>query len=134
MTPYNGRMRLSGTMEFAGMDEDVNVTRVQAILRGPSGYFDSWQIPASAPQAKAGMRPMTPDGMPIIGLLPGTANAYVSSGHGMLGVTLGPGTSRALADAILGHGYPPRLLPFSPQRFARRVKPMPALTPSGAQR
>lgn len=134
MTPYSGRLRLSGTMEFAGMDEDVNVTRVQAILRGPSGYFDDWQVPASAPQAKAGMRPMTPDGMPIIGLLPGTANAYVSSGHGMLGVTLGPGTSRALADAILGHGYPPRLLPFSPARFARRVKPMPALTPSGAQR
>ena len=134
MTPYSGRLRLSGTMEFAGMDEDVNVTRVQAILRGPAGYFDHWQTPASAPQAKAGMRPMTPDGMPIIGLLPGTANAYVSSGHGMLGVTLGPGTSRALADAILGRGYPPRLLPFSPTRFARRVKPMPALTPSGAQR
>ncbi|MEY3734531.1 MAG: hypothetical protein RL347_1890 [Actinomycetota bacterium] len=132
MTPYDGRLRLSGTMEFAGMDEDVNVTRVQAILRGPAGYFDNWQTPSSAPQAKAGMRPMTPDGMPIIGLLPGTANAYVSSGHGMLGVTLGPGTSRALADAILGRGYPPRLLPFSPARFARRVKPMPALTPSGA--
>jgi D-amino-acid dehydrogenase len=132
MTPYAGRMRLSGTMEFAGLDEEVNVTRVQAILRGPTGYFDNWQVPTSAPQAKAGMRPMTPDGMPIIGLLPSTANAYVSSGHGMLGVTLGPGTSRALADAILGHGYPPRLLPFSPTRFARRIKPMPALTPAGA--
>lgn len=131
MTPYDGRLRLSGTMEFAGMDEDVNTTRVKAILRGPSTYFDNWQIPASAPQAKAGMRPMTPDGMPIIGLLPGTANAYVSSGHGMLGVTLGPGTSRALADEILGRGIPPRLLPFSPTRFTRRVKPMPALTPSG---
>ena len=49
----------------------------------------------------------------------------------MLGVTLGPGTSRALADEILGRGVPPRLLPFSPTRFARRIKPMPALTPSG---
>ena len=49
----------------------------------------------------------------------------------VLGVTLGPGTSRALADEILGRGVPPRLLPFSPTRFARRVKPMPALTPSG---
>ena len=56
----------------------------------------------------------------------------------MLGVTLGPGTSRALAEAILaqvgrtGAPYPPRLLPFSPIRFARRVKPMPAITPAGA--
>jgi len=133
MTPYDGRLRLSGTMEFAGHDEVVNTTRVHAILRGPAGYFDNWQTPLSAPQAKAGMRPMTPDGMPIIGLLPGTTNAWVSGGHGMLGVTLGPGTSRALTNAILGRGYPPRLLPFSPVRFARRVKPMPALTPSGAR-
>ena len=57
---------------------------------------------------------------------------YGFGGHGMLGITLGPGTSRALADDILGRGVPPRLLPFSPTRFARRVKPMPALTPSGA--
>ena len=132
MTPYDGRLRLSGTMEFAGLDEDVNHTRVAAILRAPAGYIEGWQTPASAPQARAGMRPMTPDGMPVIGRLPGTANAYVSSGHGMLGVTLGPGTSRALADLMLGHGYPPRLLPFAPTRFVRRAKPMPALSPAGA--
>lgn len=129
MTPYAGRLRLSGTMEFAGLDEDVNGTRVAAILRGPAGYVDGWVTPQSAPQAKAGMRPMTPDGMPIIGRLPGTANAYVSGGHGMLGITLGPGTSRALAEVILGRGYPPRLLPFSPGRFVRKVRPTPALTP-----
>ena len=130
MTPYAGRLRLSGTMEFAGLDEDVNQTRVGAVLRGPAGYIDGWVTPASAPQAKAGMRPMTPDGMPIVGRLPGTANAYVSSGHGMLGVTLGPGTSHALADVILGKGYPPRLLPFTPNRFARKVHRTPALTPA----
>lgn len=130
MTPYAGRLRLSGTMEFAGLDEDVNHTRVAAILRAPAGYIDGWVTPQSAPQAKAGMRPMTPDGLPIIGRLPGTGNAYVSSGHGMLGVTLGPGTSHALADVILGKGYPPRLLPFSPARFVRKVRRTPALTPA----
>ncbi len=130
MTPYDGRLRLSGTMEFAGLDEDVNHTRVSAILRAPAGYIDGWVTPTSAPQAKAGMRPMTPDGMPIIGRLPGTNNAYVSSGHGMLGVTLGPGTSHALADVILGKGYPPRLLPFAPARFVRKVRRTPALTPA----
>ena len=130
MTPYDGRLRLSGTMEFAGLDEDVNHTRVAAILRAPAGYVDGWVTPPSAPQAKAGMRPMTPDGMPIIGRLPGTDNAYVSSGHGMLGVTLGPGTSHALAEVILGKGYPPRLLPFSPTRFVRKVRRTPALTPA----
>ena len=137
MTPYAGRVRLSGTMEFAGLDEKVNHARVAAVLRAPAGYVDGWVTPASAPQARAGMRPMTPDGMPIIGRLPGADNAYVSSGHGMLGVTLGPGTSYALAKVILGQGrrdpgrgQQRRLLPFSPERFVRKVRRTPALTPA----
>lgn len=134
MTPYDGRLRLSGTMEFAGLDEDVNATRVSAILAAPAAYFPDYVVPASAPQARAGMRPMTPDGMPIIGPLPGTDNAFVSSGHGMLGVTLGPGTSRALATRILTGSMPPRLLPFSASRFVRQARATPALTPSGAHR
>ena len=131
MTPYDGRLRLSGTMEFAGMDEKVNVARVSAVLRAPVDYVQGWETPASAPQARAGMRPMTPDGMPVIGLLGSLDNVYVSSGHGMLGVTLAPGTSRALASAILGHGLPPQLLPFKPDRFLRRThrgSKTPALT------
>lgn len=132
VTPFHGRMRLSGTMEFAGLDEKVNAARVQAILQAPRGYFDDYVAPAAAPQAKAGMRPMTPDGMPVIGTLPGTVNAFVSSGHGMLGVTLGPGTSRALAERVLGGRLPTRLIPFSPTRFVRRARPTPALNPSGA--
>ncbi len=132
VTPYDGRLRLSGTMEFAGLDEKVNAARVQAILQAPKAYFPEYVAPQSAPQARAGMRPMTPDGMPVIGALPGTDNAYVSGGHGMLGVTLAPGTSRALATRILGGALPPRLQPFSPLRFIRHAKPMPALTPAGA--
>lgn len=131
-TPYDGRLRLSGTMEFAGMDEHVNAARVSAILAAPAGYFPDYVVPTSAPQARAGMRPMTPDGMPVIGLLPGTDNAFVSSGHGMLGVTLGPGSSRALATRILTGTMPPRLLPFSPARFIRQARTMPALTSTGA--
>ena len=134
MTPYAGRLRLSGTMEFAGHDEKVNQTRVQAILRAPTNYFDDYVAPSHAPQARAGMRPMTPDGMPVIGLLPGTDNSYVSSGHGMLGITLGPGTSLALAELMLGTARPTQLLPFTPDRFVRRPRPMPALARSGAHR
>lgn len=134
MTPYDGRLRLSGTMEFAGHDEKVNQTRVQAILRAPTNYFDDYVVPSHAPQAKAGMRPMTPDGMPVIGLLPGTDNSYVSSGHGMLGITLGPGTSFALAELMLGTAQPPQLLPFTPDRFIRRPRPMPALARAGVHR
>ena len=46
------------------------------------------------------MRPMTPDGLPIIGRLGRLANTYVATGHGMLGVTLAPGTAAAPGGAV----------------------------------
>ncbi len=134
VTPYDGRLRLSGTMEFANLDEVVNEARVAAIVQAPTRYFDGYVAPSTLPKATAGMRPMTPDGMPVIGDLPGTTNAFVSSGHGMLGLTLAPGTSRALAGYLLGGPLPERLLPFTPARFTRRTRNAPAKSISGASK
>jgi D-amino-acid dehydrogenase len=117
VTPFSDRLRLAGTMEFAGLDEDVNDVRVAAILRAPYLYLRDWQPPATPPLAKAGMRPMTPDGLPVIGRIPGLANVFVSSGHGMLGVTLAPGSARALTDLVLHGICRPELVPFDPARF-----------------
>jgi D-amino-acid dehydrogenase len=118
ITPLAGRLRLSGTMEFAGLDASINCERVKAIQAAPVRYFTEWdreRRPAFGPWA--GARPMTPDGLPIIGRLPGLTNAWVATGHGMLGVTLGPATGRALTTAIGTGAVPDMLAPFSPTRF-----------------
>jgi D-amino-acid dehydrogenase len=117
VTPFTDRLRLAGTMEFAGLDENVNDLRVRAILRAPAGYLRDWEPPSGPLQPRAGMRPMTPDGLAVIGRLPGTSNAYVSSGHGMLGVTLAAGSARALSELIISGAAPPPLAPFDPARF-----------------
>jgi D-amino-acid dehydrogenase len=117
VTPLSDRLRLAGTMEFGGLDEKINHVRVRAILRAPGRYFRDWEAPATPPQAGAGCRPMTPDGLPLIGRLGALTNAYVSTGHGMLGVTLAPGTAAALTDLVVNERMPATLLPFSPQRF-----------------
>ena len=118
VTPFSDRLRLAGTMEFAGLDEKVNDVRVAAILRGPQSYFRDWQVPDVARlRPTAGMRPMTPDGLPVIGALPGLANTWVTSGHGMLGVTLAAGSALALADTVLHGARRPELAPFDPARF-----------------
>jgi len=122
VTPLADRLRLAGTMEFGGLDEDLNQVRVDAILRAPSTYFRDWAPPSASPPAKAGCRPMTPDGKPIIGRLGDLTNAYVSTGHGMLGVTLAPGTAGALTDLILRDRLSPDLNTFSPARFLGRPK------------
>ena len=59
-----------------------------------------------------GGRPLLPDGLPVIDRLPAHDNVYVATGHGMLGVTLGPATGRALADYILTGVRPPPRVPF----------------------
>jgi D-amino-acid dehydrogenase len=123
VTPLDGRLRLAGTMEFAGLDTVINPVRVAAIRDAPARYFADWhpqRDTASGPWA--GARPMTPDGLPIIGRLPGLANAWVATGHGMLGVTLGPGTGRAMAQAIGTGTIPALLTPFDPQRFGARAR------------
>lgn len=117
VTPFNERLRLAGTMEFGGLDEKINQVRVDAILRAPKTYFRGWEPPTGPVEAKAGIRPMTPDGMPIIGRLGRLGNTYVSTGHGMLGVTLAPGTAAALTDLVLRGKQSPALAPFTSARF-----------------
>lgn len=117
VTPFQERLRLAGTMEFGGLDEKVNQVRVDAILRAPKTYFRNWQHPSSTSTPRAGMRPMTPDGLPVIGKLAATDNTWVSTGHGMMGITLGAGTARELSGLILRGTPSAALAPFSPRRF-----------------
>jgi D-amino-acid dehydrogenase len=60
---------------------------------------------------------MTPDGLPIMGKLGRLSNVYVSTGHGMLGVTLAPGSAAAMTELILHGVDSPRLAPFAARRF-----------------
>ena len=120
VTPFNARLRLAGTMEFGGLDEKINQVRIDAILRAPRTYFKGWEPPTEPVTPRAGIRPMTPDGMPVIGALGSLSNTFVSTGHGMLGVTLAPGSAAALTNLILTGRKSPALLPFTSARFLPR--------------
>jgi D-amino-acid dehydrogenase len=65
------------------------------------------------------MRPLTPDGLPVIGRLPGLANAWVASGHAMLGVTLAPATAEVVVRQMHGEETGVDDAAFDPGRFAR---------------
>jgi D-amino-acid dehydrogenase len=60
---------------------------------------------------------MTPDGIPVIGLIPGYCNLTVATGHAMLGVTLGPSTGDVIAEILTEGRVPDVVKPFSPARF-----------------
>jgi D-amino-acid dehydrogenase len=121
VTPLDDKLRLAGTLEFGGLDERIDPARVRAISRAPAAFFRDWHEDAE-PVLGAGVRPMSPDGLPLIGRLGRLPNVYVSTGHAMLGVTLGPATAAAAADLVLaGHTGVP-IAPIDPARFAQPTR------------
>ena len=119
ITPMNDWVRLSGTMEFTNRAAAVSSARVEAIKRAPSGYLTEWEDVKPMSRPWVGNRPMTPDGLPILGAIPGTENAYVATGHGMLGVTLGPVSGELMARYMTERAMPNVLRPFRAERFLR---------------
>lgn len=116
---FDGALRLAGTMELSGLNADLDARRVEAIRRSADRYLAGWRG-ARGEQAWVGMRPLTPDGLPVIGAVPGAGNVYLATGHGMLGVTLAPATAAALADLMTAGQGGAAPSPFDPGRFLRR--------------
>jgi len=121
VTPLNGRLRLAGTMEFAGLDTDVNARRVAAVKRAAALGFREWDDDTPHAEPWAGLRPMTADGLPIVGRLRPDSNVLVASGHGMLGLTLAPSTAKTVRNLArdVASGRPSHLTPYGPERFRR---------------
>lgn len=117
ITPLDGMTRLAGTMEFSGLNERIRPERVAAIARGAAATIKGWPSDPSLPRVGTGMRPMSADGLPIIGWLKGYKNLAVASGHGMLGLTLAPSTADAVAELMTSGKMPDVLKPFDPARF-----------------
>jgi len=116
-SPMNGMIRLAGTMEFSGINEVVRQERVAALARGAARGFRQWPEGTSGATIGSGLRPITPDGLPVIGWLPGFRNLAVASGHAMLGVTLAAATGDAVADLLTTGKAPEVIEPFDPARF-----------------
>jgi len=114
-TPFSGRMRIGGTMEFSGLNVRLDHKRIDDIVVAARTAFQPWETPA-IDDIWAGMRPITPDGLPV---LDGTAvpNAYVATGYAMQGVTLAAPAGRAMAELITTGVKPGLLDPFGIDRL-----------------
>lgn len=66
---------------------------------------------------RVGLRPSTPDGLPILGAVPDVDGAFLATGHGPTGLTLGPHSGRVVADLARGESPGVDLGAFAPERF-----------------
>lgn len=116
-SPFDEAVRISGIFELGGRDLSVNRRLLEGVLRSASVFLRDWVI--EEPRFEwAGMRPTTPDDLPLIGAVPGLEHLYVATGHGMLGVTLGLATGAAMVPLVLENRIPRVLEPFRVDRFA----------------
>jgi D-amino-acid dehydrogenase len=98
VTRFDDRIRVGGMAEIAGFDTRLNPRRRETLEMVVNDLF-----PGAGNTAEAsfwtGLRPMTPDGTPIVGRT-GLRNLYINTGHGTLGWTMSCGSAQLLSDLI----------------------------------
>ena len=101
VTRLGDRMRVGGTAELAGYDLRLFDARRETLKHVITDLFPRGGDVSRA-EFWCGLRPMTPDGTPVVGAtrLP---NLFLAIGHGTLGWTMAAGTGRVLADVMSGH-------------------------------
>lgn len=114
-TPMDTVVRFAGTMEFSGMNHVMRPARLRQLTSAARKAFPD--LGTARPVSEwVGLRPMSVDGLPIVGPLGGVDGLTVATGHGMLGLTLGPVTGEIIARVVM-EGDDPRAGGLSPQRF-----------------
>jgi glycine oxidase len=110
----DGLVLVGSTVENAGFDKSTTVAGIVELSTwaatmglGTLRLQKSW----------AGLRPGTPDGLPLLGRMPGYENWWVASGHGRSGIQLAPATALVMSDLILGQAPSLDVRPFDVNRL-----------------
>lgn len=116
VNPLGDALRIAGTLELAGMDFTFNTHRINAIQKSSQSYLSGLDQ-AKVIEIWRGLRPCTPDGLPIISHSRGLNNLIVAAGHAMLGMTLGPITGKLVSQLISGEKTEVDVSPLKMERF-----------------
>src|SRR5262245_25879497 len=112
----DGTLLVGATMEEAGFDERVTVAGVRDLLESACELIPHvWS--AGFRGARVGLRPGSPDDLPVIGASARMPKLFYATGHYRNGVLLAPLTARLVADAVLDRRIDPVLASVSPSRF-----------------
>jgi D-amino-acid dehydrogenase len=118
ITPWGNNLRIGGTMELSGINNNVLVKRMQGIYNSAKDFYPSLQIDFP-PTDKIwnGLRPVTPDGLPYIGYHYALQNVIFAGGHAMLGISQGTGTGKLVTELVQTKAPSIELSAFNLERF-----------------
>lgn len=118
VTPMNNSLRFGGTMEITGVNHKICMNRVRGIVESIPKYYTEMKVDVPTEEKIwHGLRPCSPDGLPYIGRSRQLNNLILATGHSMLGISLGPGTGKMVADLVDEKKPDVGLLSFNPERF-----------------
>jgi len=114
-----GRVVAGATRETgSGFDPRITAAGVHEVL-GEALRVAPGLASAGMLETRVGLRPLSADGLPVLGPIPGVAGAYVATGHGPSGLTLGPYSAALVCDLVRGRAPALDLAPFRADRFSR---------------
>ncbi|WP_343524563.1 FAD-dependent oxidoreductase [Pedobacter sp.] len=117
ITPMNGQIRYGGTMELDKINTRINMERVKGIVESVPAYFPD--LKPAVPSEKDiwyGFRPSSPDGLPYIGRSEKRENLIIATGHGMMGLSLGPATGLLVSQIVSGIATDLKMEPYAVTR------------------
>ncbi|CCX59662.1 putative uncharacterized protein [Blautia hydrogenotrophica CAG:147] len=114
----NGGLVIGSTREFVGYDRENTLEAMEVTMRRAMRFFPALKD-VNIIRAFAGLRPFTPDGIPVIGEVEKLPGFFVAAGHEGDGIALAPITGKLMAELLVQgkSSYP--LEAFSPNRFRR---------------
>lgn len=101
VSPFGDLLRVTGRLEVGEYSTTPNPRWIQRLENFAREYINLDEK-LDIKETWAGLRPVTPDGIPIIGYSPNHTNLILATGHAMLGLSLGPGTGQVVAELING--------------------------------
>ncbi len=116
VSPMDGVLRFTGRLEVGNYSMEPNPVWLQRIENSAREYL-RLDEKLDVKETWAGLRPTTPDGVPIIGRSPKHSNLTLATGHAMLGLSLGPGTGQVVAELLNGQEPAVSLSPMRLERF-----------------
>lgn len=103
ITPMGQDLRIGGTLELGEFSNKINSSRLKGIEESIPKYYPTLKLPEMLGQNTwVGYRPCTPDGLPYIGYSSKIKNLIAATGHGMMGMSMGPVTGKIVSQIISG--------------------------------
>jgi len=118
VTPLGRRIQFAGTMQIGKGMKSHTRGKIRGLVNSVGDYLPAYEMNGARPEGIwAGLRPLSPDGLPYVGRSTRFDNLFIGAGHAMMGISLAPVTGQILTGILLGEKQDWDMTLLAPDRF-----------------